>query len=396
MISKSINEISIQDFQDLINNGVTEGKTIEYKQELHLINDNDKKEFLYDVSAFANASGGDLIFGIIEDRETGIPKEVKGISISNYDEEVRKIESLIRDGIAPRLTGIEIRKYDVADSKLILLIRIPKGWNAPHQVTFRGVDKFYTRSANGKYKLDVLELRNAFLFSETIVQTIRSFREDRIMKIIANEGPVNLKANAKIMVQLVPLAAFQSNVRYDLKEIANHTVGLRPLDGSSRQWRYNLEGMLAYGAALSHQVPDSYIQVFFNGIIETVSATILAPYDNKLLIPAVRGLNYEKEIIEVVKDYLACQERLSVDPPILFFITLMGVKNYVMGYNRRDDFFKEKKVDRDILQLPEVRIDSYSINVEEALKPVFDMIWNACGFDRSYNYDEAGKWNPQQ
>jgi hypothetical protein len=49
---------------------------------------------------------------------------------------------------------------------------------------------------------------------------------------------------------------------------------------------------------------DSYIQLYWQGIIETVNSNILKPYDNKLLIPAVSGLNYEKEIIDVCKEYL--------------------------------------------------------------------------------------------
>lgn len=158
MINKSIKDIIVEDFKILKDNGVPEGKTIEYKQDLKLLQDNDKKEFLYDVSSFANASGGDLIFGISENRETGLPETLAGISITNFDEEIRKIESLIRDGIAPRLMGIEIRKYDIDSGKIILLIRIPKGWNSPHQVIFKGSDKFYTRSTNGKYKLDVFEI----------------------------------------------------------------------------------------------------------------------------------------------------------------------------------------------------------------------------------------------
>jgi predicted HTH transcriptional regulator len=156
MINNLIDEIGIKDIQDLIENGVVEGKTIEYKQELVISTDNDKKEFLYDVSSFANAGGGDLIFGITEDRTTGLPQAIKGFVVGNLDEELRKIESLIRDGIQPRLARVDIRSFKFSDGLIVLLIRIAKGWNAPHQVTFKGADKFYTRAANGKYKLDVL------------------------------------------------------------------------------------------------------------------------------------------------------------------------------------------------------------------------------------------------
>ncbi|MBN9349284.1 MAG: ATP-binding protein [Chitinophagaceae bacterium] len=396
MINKSINDIAIDDFKSLKENGVAEGKTIEYKRDLKLLQDSDKKEFLYDVSSFANASGGDLIFGISENRENGLPEELTGISLTNFDEEIRKMESLIRDGIAPRLTGIEIRKYDIGNNKFILLIRIPKGWNSPHQVIFKGSDKFYARSTNGKYKLDIAELRNAFLLSESIVQRLQKFREDRIMKILANETSVVLQTNAKIMLQLVPLSTFQNHQRFDLASVSDNTVRLSPLGGGNREWRYNIEGILSYVSAPPYKVSDSYIQIFFNGVIETVNSNILAPYDGKYSIPVVEGFNYEKQIVKAVKEYLNFQEQIKIEIPILVFITLIGVKGYrIQTSGRYSRFDEDQKIDRDILQIPEIWINSYTSNIESTLKPGFDMIWNASGFERSYNYDEAGNWNPK-
>ncbi len=51
-------------------------------------------------------------------------------------------------------------------------------------------------------------------------------------------------------------------------------------------------------------------------------------------------------------------------------------------------------IDRPVLVLPDVLIEDYTVNVPTALRPIFDAVWNATGFDRSFNYDEAGNWNP--
>ena len=159
MITKPIEAIKITDFQELIDNGVNEGKTIEYKQTLNLKTDNDKKEFLADVSSFANASGGDLIIGISEDK--GIPKSIEGIELGDRDQTLLQIESLSRDGIKPRIMGNHIKTFNVSGNKFIILIRIHKSWASPHQVILKGSDKFYSRGTNGKYKLDLEELRSA-------------------------------------------------------------------------------------------------------------------------------------------------------------------------------------------------------------------------------------------
>lgn len=98
MIANDIYRITESDLQSLIVNAVPEGKTIEYKQQLQINLDSEKKEFLADVSSFANASGGDLIIGISE--EEGNPKELLGIEID--DERLRKIDGVIREGINPK------------------------------------------------------------------------------------------------------------------------------------------------------------------------------------------------------------------------------------------------------------------------------------------------------
>lgn len=53
MIAKDIEEITEEVLQALIDNKVSEQKTIEYKQALPGNSEKDKKEFLADVSSFA-------------------------------------------------------------------------------------------------------------------------------------------------------------------------------------------------------------------------------------------------------------------------------------------------------------------------------------------------------
>ena len=59
VLNKPLEAIEENDLQALVDNQVAERKTIEYKESLPGNADGDKKEFLADVSSFANASGGD-------------------------------------------------------------------------------------------------------------------------------------------------------------------------------------------------------------------------------------------------------------------------------------------------------------------------------------------------
>jgi hypothetical protein len=58
-IDKPLDEIGLEDLQRLLTNGVAESRSLEYKQVLPTGTDSDRKEFLVDVSSFANAIGGD-------------------------------------------------------------------------------------------------------------------------------------------------------------------------------------------------------------------------------------------------------------------------------------------------------------------------------------------------
>jgi len=52
-------------------------------------------------------------------------------------------------------------------------------------------------------------------------------------------------------------------------------------------------------------------------------------------------------------------------------------------------------IDRDILLLPEIIIESYEVSAEKVLRPLFDSIWNACGFPRDLYYNDNGEWAPK-
>ena len=135
----------------------------------------------------------------------------------------------------------------------------------------------------------------------------------------------------------------------------------------------------------------SYVQLFKNGIIEAVEGSILDHNHTKgkLLIPT----NYEKVLIKLLPDYLSILETLNVELPIFIFLTLIGVRGYSMAVDGRKDWIDEvHTIDRDILLLPEVVIESYDVIARDILRPCFDSVWNSCGYPKSLNYDDTGEW----
>ncbi len=391
MMNKPLDKISLDDLSQLKVNAVTESKTIEYKKKLPTNSDGDRKEFLADISSFANASGGDLIFGITENG--GVPQDIEGVDIENVDEEVGKYENLIRNGIEPRVT-ISTQSIKISEKKHVLIFRIGKSWNGPNRVVYKGHDKFYSRHSTGKYSLDTAELRIAFTFSQTLTEKITKFKTERIARLYEGEMPIQFCKGAKIVLHLIPLESFNPNYYIDLKSIIESPRKLKPIYSSICDLRINLEGVLSYSRVQPDMAADSYVQLYRNGIFESVESSILNAYGHGKVIPSS---TYEKELLASLREYLTLSKELGVNMPIVIFLTLIGIKGWQMSRDR-NVFHAPRQpilIDREILQLPETLVESYDTEPEDILRPIFDRVWNACGYERSDNFDEDGHWTKQ-
>ena len=101
MINKKFDRIELSDIQLHYETLIREIKTTEFKRELKFDDKSQVKEFLYDISSFANSSGGDIFYGI--DEKEGL----RGFPIDSLDQFVLKIEQLIN------LSGQYKIQYDI-------------------------------------------------------------------------------------------------------------------------------------------------------------------------------------------------------------------------------------------------------------------------------------------
>jgi hypothetical protein len=385
-LEKPIDSLSESDLQELITNGVTERRIIEYKETLPGYNDEAKKEFLYDVSSLANAAGGSLVYGIKE--EAGVPIALRGIQVSDTDSEKLRLESMMRDGISQRIFGVDVGgPIQIASGGVAFVIRVPRSWNGPHMVTYKGSNKFYSRNSAGKYPLSIEELRAAFAFTETTKERLRDFRLDRLAKIVAGETPVPLAKQPLVVLHVAPLSAFESAKRFDVPTLA--TLGrpdvLRPIySAGGMTTRYNFDGYLIFDQVERANPPWSYLQLFRNGILESVNATVLTGRNS------IPSLPFEGRLLrETLPKYLAALKLLGVQPPVFLGLTLFGISGYRIEMPGHPYSFADKglPIDRDSLILPDVTIETFESNLDEAMKPVFDSIWNAAGRDGSIYYE---------
>ncbi len=379
---KDIENIEIADIQELIGN-VREAKTLEFKETIKIDADSEKEEFLADVSSLANSVGGYLLYGLKENE--GLATNLEGFENTDIDALILKIENLLRDCIKPRINNIGIKSLTLENGKFVLIIKLPKSWNSPHMIDFKGKTKFYARNSTGKYKMDIDEIRTSFSLSESISEKIKSFRRERLSIIESGETPIILKNNSKMVLHIIPFNSIDKSNNYDLNFLIEPTSRepLRTIIAESINYKYNVDGLSLYDP---HGF--SYTQIFRNGIIESVSNP---SWSDEKIIPSYA---YEDNLLKTIKVYLGILNKLNIDFPIIIMVSFIGVKGFKMAVNQRLFFssFEQHIVDRDNLVINEVIINDKDEDISKSVKPIFDTVWNACGFANSLNYDENGAW----
>jgi predicted HTH transcriptional regulator len=124
LLNVSFDAVSEAHLHDLVSTGVPEGVLIEYKRTTYGGSDADVKEYLKDVSSFANTHGGDLVIGIEE--KGGLAKKVVGLTGVDPDKELQRLDSLARDGIEPRIVGIRMKAVSVSGAGVAFVNPYPE------------------------------------------------------------------------------------------------------------------------------------------------------------------------------------------------------------------------------------------------------------------------------
>lgn len=385
-------------------NRVSESRTLEYKQTLPGGPDDDRREFLADVSALANTIGGDILYGIVEERDaggktTGIPESAPGIPITG-DAELRRLEEMIRDGVDPRVPAVSVQAIPGFVNGTVVLLRVGRSWQRPHMVTFKNYSRFFARAASGKYQLDVHQIRDAFVAAASLRDRLQTFRLERLQAVRENTATTPaLVEGGRIVLHAIPIAGFDAPESIEL-DLA--TARPRPPFAKLGHGRYriNFDGVQGYEPTPDGDRCYDYVQLFRNGAIEAVDAELLSRIaqdpKHKGVIPS---LSFEGRLIDALAGYLADLRDWRVPPPYLIGLALLNVKTLTLSIalDLADRLGGPYRIDRDDLVIREQIIEDLGQNLRleatNALKPSFDMLWQAVGLPKSPYFDDGGVWN---
>ncbi|MGO7306892.1 helix-turn-helix domain-containing protein [Rhizobium ruizarguesonis] len=387
--SVPFSKISEAEVQRLLDYGVGESVRLDYKRQNYGTSESDRKEFLKDVSSMANTLGGDLIIGVSE--TDGLPQSISPL-VGDSDKEVQRLEQIAITGLEPRIRNLEIRPIPLAAGGYLILVRVPRSYLAPHRVILVNSARFYARAGTTTYEPNVDQLRQMFTATPLIADKIKAFHTDRLIRITANETPVAMNAAGKFVIHVVPIPAFTGSSMMDL--IARLSVGTHvpvPPDevGQLTRQSVNLDGYLNYTRnSSSRDARTAYAQFFRNGVIEGVADLRTDDGTSSRLV----GAPFVRLVVDNVKQYLATADHYDMGLPAYVFLSLCNASNTVYRYPIPGGGFQESDpFGREIIALPEIYIDSFDVDVATAMRPAFNVLWNAFGHYHCDVYDADGK-----
>lgn len=358
LFHKPIHQITLSDIESLMGEfPVKEGQQIDYKRDMIR-----PEQLCEAVISFANSQGGDLLIGI--DEEAGVPTRLVGVDCTDTDKEKLRLLDIFRSRIEPRITNIDVEFIEIEASKYIILIRTQRSWLRPHRGSHNS--RFYARQSNGKYELDVQQIRQMFLGSTEFNTKYADFHAERAAHHIEK-----FSNKSFLLLHFVPVSAFENTNVVDLSGIFNQ-VRTTPIATSNDNRRINFTGVYS-----ESNDKTCKFQLFRNGIIEHASTRVVEEKKTS-------GSQLYEALRQTFAFSLQNFRSLEVRESIYVSLSLYGIEGLTAV--DIDTFFTGHEVvpyELDKMIFPEIFIeDVEDVNIPETIRPIMNALWNAYGFSK--------------
>lgn len=401
MLTVRIDDITLELLDSVCAEAWTESPTLEFKRDAPGSSDKEKHELLKDISALANAEGGDVVFGLAE--KDGVADAIVPICSESADSLIRRVGQTVETGIEPRLNGIQYRPISTPDG-FVLVVRVPASFQGPHCIKVNSSRRFVMRNGTNTTDLTYDQLRSAFDRTATLGEMARRFVHSRQELLIDRKTPKPIVYGPMFVVHFVPLSGVAGKQSPDLQGLYNRNYSCLLDDdwgGGSRV--FNLDGLVVYPGGSPDEGHEGYAQIFRTGAIEAVSlggGSIPEPRygdegNERLVVWSLAMTEWFRHRTETL---LTVARNQGLSGPAILAIAILHVGNYELAFTGHHRIRAALTPDRPHLIAPEVWIDNLEATpVDEVVRPLLDMLWQGFGADRCPHYDsESGEYKPRR
>lgn len=243
--------------------------------------------------------------------------------------------------------------------------------------------------------MNIVEQTIGLTVAEVNLLRLRSLHQERVEAIHKDEFHVKLKDPTRLVVHLLPEGSVRAPKTFSAVQLKQAAQTIRLLgDKNSFSYgesRFNADGFLLHDG---REAGRSYSQLYRNGQYEGVMAE--AVYQHQGGAKILRENWCEEALLGALGGYLPFAKSLGLEPPFWMFAALVGCEGARVWLNRSLEDLGRHAIDRTIVWLPESRIDTFDTDPVPHLRSMLDVLWNAAGLERSFNYDEQGNRKPRQ
>ncbi len=229
--------------------------------------------------------------------------------------------------------------------------------------------------------------------AELTVHRMRQFHKERVEAIHKDESQVRLNDPSRLVVHLIPEEAVRSPKSLAAAQLKGAAQSIRPLGERSSGYsegRFNADGYLLYSG---RDAVRYYSQLYRSGVYEGVMAEAVFQQERAKIL---RENWCEESLLGAMGGYLPFAKALGLEPPFWMFAALVGCEGARLWLNRAWEELSEYAVDRQVVFLPETKIDAFDTDPVMHLRQMIDVLWNSAGLERSFNYDEQGNRTPRR
>lgn len=385
MLSSSLAEVSAELIGRACREKWSESETLDFKRDLPSSSGDGRREFPKDVAAMANASGGDLVYGVQD--EDGRAGGVVPLIGESADAAILRLRQMVESAIEPRLPSIQFKAVDV-DGGYLLVVRVQASFLGPHAIK-NGVDRrFVMRAGTGTSDLSFDQLRSAFDRTASLGEMARRFVHGRLDAIAAKESMRALEPLPLAVVHFVPLSGLARRQAPDLHELRQHG-SLQVVKGfGGCTYTFNVDGLLVFVGAAEEKQTAAYWQFFRDGSVE--AAFVLG--EKWKPRTGVSGLTIwpdrmSKYFYGQISRLLAMARSSGFAGPAIIGAALLDVKGCELHLDGMPHYQRAIS-DRPCLVPQEVWIENLeSADPDKIARPLLDVLWQGFGRDRCPHFE---------
>ena len=311
---------------------------------------------------------------------------------------------ILTSGISPRIQSIVDVNVPLRSGKHVLILNVkPDGYL--HQVKYED-NRYYKRTGTITVSMDSSDVETFFKSTgpSTRKDKADKFINDYYAELRSNTYFKGIEGKAICTICIVPEVA---SYKLDLSNIPeNFTHLFQPIYCSGWDSEVTGRSRFTFDERRDEGVVYAVTEVTQLGELIAYNSSLLESRYGRDRLPEgcagyVPSVAYEREIIIATHRYLNSLKELGVTPPFFVDTALINVSGYILwvdAFRRCESgrIFQQDDVLPEVVHIANETQFKSREDVAQILCPAFDFVWREFGFKRSYNYTEAGDWQPER